>query len=291
MNTIFDFNFKKKINLYIFFILQLIFIKIKSRSDYYFYDENNVLHDHLTFDECIYNGYTYYNIEQKQCFKICNEYIVDKGDIKGNCFTSCPTNYPFHYVSGTIKKCLASCPTNYYYKDFICYVGCPTGYLYHFKNQYECMTYNDCASKASNVIIYYDPSTKICDFSCKDFGENKYIFENDNSPIQCRSKSECDNHNRYKYYYDGIYKCLSSCPYFYDGSDSHKCLDKCSPDDNKYVDTGDKCVDSCPEYKYRVEYKGFMVDKCINECESHIVSNRDRKRCLDSCPENERYNL
>jgi len=33
-----------------------------------------------------------------------------------------------------------------------------------------------------------------------------------------------------------------------------------------------------------------MVDKCIDSCSSGIVSHRDLNRCLDGCPENERYN-
>ena len=256
MNTIINFFFKNIFNCYIFFIIQFIFIKIKSSNDYYFYDENNIKHDNLSLDECIFFNYIYYT-ENKRCYKECNYYKVYKGDIGGNCFTNCPTNYPFK--NEETKECVKNCPNFFYNKD--CKSVCPNEAKYHFPGQKECLTPTNCASKASDVTIYYDSSTYLCDFSCE---SGKFILENDNSPIECRSSC---NDETYKYYYPGINKCLSSCPNFYDVDDrknkNNKCLEKCSPDDNKYVDIEDKCVNSCPKYKKRNQYKGFMVDKCL----------------------------
>ena len=117
------------------------------------------------------------------------------------------------------------------------------------------MTLDDCKNKALGVKIFYDSTSHICDFSCQRFSGKNFILDFAVSPIECKSSCDFTNYQNYKYYYEGIFRCLDKCPYFYDGN-TNKCLDKCSPSDNKYVD-GEKCVTTCGSEKYiiRENYK------------------------------------
>ena len=290
MYNIIDLNFK---NIFSFFIFQLIFIKIKSVDLYSLEDDTSNNRD-KTLDDCIFKGYTFYNKYVWKCFRLCgsdqNRYTVDKGDEQGNCFTTrCPPNYP--YKDTVNHKCVKKCDN--YYCDKNCVNncnGCSSG-EYYFANEKNCITFQNCENRGSNDLpIYYDSSTKKCDFSCNNFG-NKFVNPNDKPIIEC--KSDCDTG---LFHYENEYLCLSTCNYFYQYG-SNICLYECSPkDNNKFVDFTDSkyyCVNSCSKYYKRetitLDGKEFTVDKCIQACT--LTDYNEENRCYDNqCPENKRYN-
>jgi len=150
------------------------------------------------YSGCYKKGYRYYNKTNKICTENCdgkkvfnlnNKETIDEG---GNCFSNCPSNYP--YYDDSIKGCVKKC--NSFIDQNECVTDCKSRNKFHFENEYECL--GSCSEKNYSE-IYYDEETNICYYSCKD-SLKTFTSKRDNYPKKCYRN--CINGDIYKFYND-----------------------------------------------------------------------------------------
>ena len=239
-------------------------------------------------DKYYYETGSYYL--QKKCLTECankNHFVIQDTQI---CISECPSPYKSYYndnkdISITIYQpnlCVLKCPTDkpYSYNDN-CLKECPSGNQYHIEDENICI--RECPE-----------GSKIDQNTCKSIcpEDKKFLDINDKCVSNCTYIT-----SRYKYYIEGIYKCLPNCgnnykegercvtscsdenPYLIE--EEKECSNKCKDNENKVVknfthgetDVQRKCLKDCPdEYPYKEYYKenGNEIIFCIDKCNYEI---------------------
>ena len=261
-------------------------------------------------DEC---GGEYNYIEDNKCTKSCSEHLFAQEDdtIENmfHCVTKCDTN-KYYYEEGTIftkRKCYEECPDFVIQETHICYVKCPSNYYSYRYDKNEDSTVSTELTYKRNTCVIKCPKDKPYIYSneCYSVCPNlkKYHIENefecisicpDGSKIEDNvCKSQCSDPD--KKFINNKNECIGSCPdqYKYYVEGIFKCLDKC--DKNNYHIEGDKCVTTCSNEK---PYLDITTNECVSECDgpnNFVVKafNHEEKdtqqKCLEQCPENYTY--
>ena len=233
------------------------------------------------------------------CKKDCgNEFYISKENneflCKGN---TCPTTYhTFYVVSNNIKDpiklCSLSESSSYNYKlmdqtdNMARYSSCPTDYQYHIPENgfITCYRENPC----SGINSYYFDGNCLTDQQCKN--KNRLYIVGKECVDQCTQK---------KIPKDNIYNCTENCDTDYKYIDSGDyCVNKC-PESRNYISVDNKyCKSQCEssENYYEESNYGYKIYKCINvECKNnnknadYKFSGYNTHECFKECPSNLQY--
>ena len=257
--------------------------------------------------ECVSScpeGNKYYTEGEQNviCQKDCGtEFYIPKTNNNNNEFlckgNSCPNTYHTFYVvsdnsKDPIKLCSLSESTAYNYiledqtDNMARYSSCPSDYKYHIPDNrfIKCYKDNPCS------------------------GTNPYYFDgNCLTGLQCKNKNrlyivgkECiDNCDKKKIPKDGIYNCLDNCDTVYKYIDSGDyCVQKCPQGRNYISSDGQYCKSQCEssENFYEESNSGYKIYKCINvECKDNAensnykLSGYNTHECFKECPSNLKY--
>ena len=252
------------------------------KVDYKTNSENQVTELGKCFNDvngCKTNGYNYYNIDEKKCWKsscppdmktneLDSNSDLPKEDEQGNtCVRVCGSS--FSRSSGNFCKEKCSFENEFYDENSL--------------NPNECKT--NCGDKYIKIIG--DENTCVE----KSDGEKFYIKENNKKYI---SDPDCDGD--YKYFFDGDDQCYSECSkiendgkkYFFYNSDN-KCLYSCKNNvgsvDEKYAEDNTNQPTKCkslPVDKYYYEVDNIIRDNCV------LLKNHQTNICVKGCEDGEK---
>ena len=210
------------------------------------------------------NNYIKGSTQDIQCLKSCgNEYYIEDNSkyyCKG---TSCPSGYYTFYENGVARKKCSQTGIDPYFncrvsatEDYKRYSSCNGYYL---KNgEYKmCKTTNPCTGNDN----YYFEGECLTGSQC--IGKNKFYVENKICVDKCTT-------NNFKYKTTGnIYICQTGC-------------------NGKYIDSGNYCVDVCPQGKNFIGKNNYCKSQCNSTDGIHFYfhSNEDTYliyKCIDKC--------
>ena len=267
-------------------------------SDYYYYkiQYQNVDLTRYTSNpnECIQNGFPYFDSSTKECQSNCTFYkIMPTEKIIGKCcseLTNCK-NGTFKFYNETDKIITDKCKeftvvdidgvilTN----DSNCIITCPNNFCEDSINK---LCYTECKH------FYIENEKKIFTDKC-----DKYFFQerdvlNLNDVYKCVDiceKSE-DSFTKYIYYLDSG-QCTETCPikegntnsFSYNTTTSHQpCLDKCKSEEFYYESESNDpiiCLEKCDKY-----YKGIDSQICVDNCKDGEFIHPGNICSNNSCP-------
>ena len=298
---------------------QNLCVKKESCNGYYYYQNKD---SNLCVSKCAnYPEYKFYLIEDRICLSKCpnsEKIFYKEGDFQ--CLFNCPTNKPYHIYS--TKECVEDCNENYKYKVEkikACYENIPDEYPLQIENTNEyvdtCGIYKDviyfkmenqnlCVKKenCNGYYLFNNYNSNLCVNNCKFYSDYKYFLNSDKICLKT-----CPKYN--PFFINNIFECLNSCPkekpYFL--YDTKECLHKC--EDNIYypfyVESIKTCFDKIPEhFPYQIENTNEYVNicpknypyllnssVCVKDCKLYNKFFNSNNRCVDSCPEHEKYAL
>jgi len=256
------------------------------------------------------------------------QYIKDENDKE--CVSSCPEGN--NYIKGTTQdiECLKSCGSEYYIEidsKYYCKgtTSCPSGYYTFIENgvaRKKCsQTGNDpyfnCRitetedykrySSCNGYNFYLNKGTyKLCLTNNPCSGDNNYYFEG-----ECLTGSQCVGEN--KLYVENnvcVDKCATNNFKNKTTGNIYICQSSCN---GKYIDSGNYCIDACPEgknfignskycksqcslgdgiYYYSTEYSGrYQIYQCTSSCNvgGYIYYGYNTNECFKNCPVNLKY--
>ena len=242
-------------------------------------------------------------------------FIKDENDPE--CVDICPVGNDFLEGTSPNIECLKKCSSGLYIKSenydnkYEC-VGdsCPTNY-YTLIDKIDNTEKIMCSKEENSYFNYImpDKSDKYRYSSCQ--GLYEFYYKLADGHIECRSNNPCDNENN-KYYFEG--ECLTGAQCTGKNKlyvEDKICVDQCKEGhnykkltdniyicgeisicDNMYIDSGNYCIDKCPQGK------NFIVDNkyCKSQCDStngdhYYLSNEGDSYpiyiCSRQCPSTE----
>ena len=240
----------------------------------------------LDANDCITQGYKYYDANSKNCSKICKSFKtypeLSKNENNETCFEKCPLNYPFEDKDDEGRNiCVKEC--NKFVDGNKCIDNClnsSNNSFYHFENSKECVS----SCKKDNITYYSikgENIEKICYYSCP--SETPFI-QNHTCSLNCSSDSP--------YYYDDLKECRNDCDILFHSNET-KCVYQCAPGEKV---NGKNCTGVCPPslpYILKDSLSNSIptfVEKCVGNCsEEYPLISTKNKYCLKECPLDENY--
>ena len=260
-------------------------------DDYSCPDSDNLGKCFKDSDDCIKEGYPFFNSIDKICRKNCDLYKTSENNpIKNKegetCFSSyasCPENYS--YIDENNKLCLKKCPTYFYGNK--CVDECQG---FYFKDEFECL--DTCKKDGKYYYKKKGEEENICYYSCP--STHPYVesaSDNQKEPYTCIDKCP----DTAIYYYEDKKICRKACDILYNSTNENDkiCVTHCLPGQKVY---NKFCYDSCPDtVPFIVKEKlsdtyNEIVEKCYQNCPSsyQLISN-STNYCLNECPISESY--
>ena len=250
--------------------------------------------------DCENVGYKFIT-ENKTCLKSCDDYKTSEESpisVNGtNCFTTCPSNYPYKDIVSGKKFCLMLCK-KYFYKNE-CKDVCESG-TYYFDNNFEC--FDDCVIGDISYYKTEDENDNKCYYSCPENYPYIHIRDDLNGKKQ---SIICENPCKEKiFYYNDDKICLDKCDIYKSlNPNDNECLRECpsnqyvkenngdSESDRKFYCTSDGGDEPYVQKKtITVNGKNIVVEKWVSNCDSsfHLIS-KNTKHCLEECTFPERF--
>ena len=298
---------------------QNLCIRKENCDGFYYYHNND---SNLCVSKCAdYPEYKFYLIEDRICLSKCpNDEKIFYKDDDFQCLYNCPLDKPYHIYS--TKECVEDCNENYKYKVEkikACYENIPDEYPLQIENTNEyvdtCGIYKDviyfkmenqnlCVKKenCNGYYLFNNYNSNLCVNNCKFYSDYKYFLNSDKICLKT-----CPKYN--PFFINNIFECLNSCPkekpYFL--YDTKECLHKCEDSIYYpfYVESIKTCFDKIPEhFPYQIENTNEYVNicpknypyllnssVCVKDCKLYNKFFNSNNRCVDSCPEHEKYAL
>ena len=225
-------------------------------------------------DDCP-QKYPYYIVDPQNTNKfICSyecpsELKFHKNDnpsiIGMKCISNCPDAI-YKFLSDDEKECLKKCPSGKYYIDAVgqkCHNVCPEEKPYHSRNDYECLSMENCPNK------FVDYSNRLCIDSCSGF---KYKYEkrnNNNALLYTVCLNDCSIFNKYL-------------------TPGNICVDSCEENANLEIDTSTSFKCKCKYLYYKdlsnsITYCLNTNDNCASTS-SYKIQKVNTNECLNKCP-------
>ena len=247
--------------------------------------------DNVCYPKCVVaNKYYYINTDTNDCVLVCPselKKLVKVGTIDGKDIFMCKSVCEGSNQYRLGDECIDKCPPGHNYIGYnnICKEKCAedaNGEHYYQVN--EDITPSEppiykCIDSCANAIIDSNDDSK------------NYLYYLKSAPNKCLRTCPPDS----QFYLDSNPKeCLSNCPFdfpFYDKqTPNYKCLSTslCISGDNTYYLNGDcitlnQCI-SPPNNKKYVDSRNICMDKCPdNEIKEKITGNDNAYKCLRNC--------
>jgi len=280
-------------------------------------EDKYIVKNNICYPKCdVANDYLYIDTDTYVCLKACPSYLKKQElltTLNGKNVYLCKSHCEEKFLFRLGDECLEKCPEDHNYIGYnnICKKKCAlddNGEHYYPINEDE--------SNPPEYLIYN--CTDSCDNAIVGENENQktYLFYTELEPNKCLK--QCPETIHF-YLESNEHKCISKCPYnfpFYKGDENnYQCnnvthctdpnkyfsegycvtLDECpeSPNNKKYVDSRNICMDKCPDNEIKSKLKSYdNAYKCLRNCPGTFIFQKnveDEPECRDYCPKEKNF--